>query len=513
MPVWVRRLDQLVNDIWPTRDGGFALAGNGLTRLDADGAVRWYVNHEPDRAADGLTGAFESVRETADGGLVAVGKMERPGQSYCFTTAWGRDQRAAAISYFGGDPRQLSCFDVWVLSVAADGSIRAGKRFGTGSNDGRGAMTIDIAQDNGLLVTANTDGYDFPNTSAFVLRLSADLDVGAGCPAGLDEVMTLRPIVGAATSTVKTVTAPVAGTLAVESTVFESASVTDQVVTARSCSAVSNAPVLSIASTGGGLVSSTPAGLSCGNDGTQRTACAQAWASGTVVNLTAAARPGASFEGWGGACAAFGAANSGSITLRSDVTCSAAFSVTEGNPPPVAAFSVTPATPTVGAPVTFDASASTDDVGIAEYAWDFEDDGIFDRVGSAETARRTTNVYAAAGTYRVRLRVTDGAGGTAQATQSVTVSPAGPGGGLVLTLVVNGIDFHGVVTLTPERTGCSSGATCTYPDFAAGTRVMLVAAIYSGSTFGGWTGCDSVEGTACWVDMTRSRTVTARIDG
>jgi hypothetical protein len=123
------------------------------------------------------------------------------------------------------------------------------------------------------------------------------------------------------------------------------------------------------------------------------------------------------------------------------------------------------------------------------------------------------DVYANPGSYRVRLRVIDGAGGTAQAIQTLTVAPAGVPGGVVLTLVVDGISFHGVVGLTPERFACIAGDTCTYADYPAGTRVMLEATPYSGSTFGGWTGCDSMEGTVCWVDMTGSRTVTAKIDG
>lgn len=513
-PVWVRTLNASINDLRPTRDGGFVLAGRELTRLDPAGAVRWQVRPEPDRAADGGSPRWHAVRETADGGFVAVGDMQRPGQSYCYPSAGGnRSVRGSALATVeGGDERRLFCLDTVVVSLAADGSLRASKRFGTGSDDG-GTSSIHIAPDNGLLITTTTDGYDFPLVSAFVLRLSANLDVAAGCPAGLDEVVTMRSVDTTATSTAAALPVPVPGTQAVEATAFEATSVTAQMVTARSCSGISNSPVLSLTATGAGLVSSTPAGLACGNDGAARTACAQAWASGTVVTLAAVAQPSASFVGWGGACAAFGSASAASITLRSDLTCSAAFSVSSANPPPLAAFFVTTPTPTAGAAVNFDASASSDDSGIVEYAWDFEDDGSFDVVGVPADAKATMNVYANPGSYRVRLRVIDGAGGTAQAIQTLTVAPAGVPGGVVLTLVVDGISFHGVVGLTPERFACIAGDTCTYADYPAGTRVMLEATPYSGSTFGGWTGCDSMEGTVCWVDMTGSRTVTAKIDG
>lgn len=231
-----------------------------------------------------------------------------------------------------------------------------------------------------------------------------------------------------------------------------------------------------------------------------------------MVQLTAAERPGSSFTGWGGACAAFTSSAAATITLRSDITCSATFDVTGGDPLPTAAFTVTTHSPTVGVPVWFDSAASTDDTRIVQYAWDFDDNGVFDLSGGSP-ARVVTHVYDAAGSYRVRLRVTDGAGGTAEATQTVVAAPAGSGGNPVLTLAVAGVANHGVVTLTLARVACLAGQTCTYADYPAGSRVMLEASPYSGSTFGGWTGCDSVEGTVCWVDMTGLRSVTARIDG
>lgn len=48
---------------------------------------------------------------------------------------------------------------------------------------------------------------------------------------------------------------------------------------------------------GAGSVSSAPSGVNCGND------CSEDYASGTTVTLTASADSGATFLGWGGACA------------------------------------------------------------------------------------------------------------------------------------------------------------------------------------------------------------------
>src|SRR5512142_2178578 len=71
---------------------------------------------------------------------------------------------------------------------------------------------------------------------------------------------------------------------------------------------------VSKAGTGGGTVSSTPAGISCGS------ACSANYASGTTVTLTAAAASGATFDGWSGACTGTGATCTVSMTAARSVT-------------------------------------------------------------------------------------------------------------------------------------------------------------------------------------------------
>src|ERR1700686_4160567 len=53
---------------------------------------------------------------------------------------------------------------------------------------------------------------------------------------------------------------------------------------------------VTLAGTGGGTVTSSPAGLSC------QPTCSNSFASGTVVKLTAVAAKGSVFTGWAGAC-------------------------------------------------------------------------------------------------------------------------------------------------------------------------------------------------------------------
>jgi PKD repeat protein len=81
--------------------------------------------------------------------------------------------------------------------------------------------------------------------------------------------------------------------------------------------------------------------------------------------------------------------------------------------PPVAAFTAA----ATGLTVAVDGSASSDVEGpVAAWAWDFGD-------GGTSSGVRASHAYAAAGTYAVRLTVTDGSGRTGSATRQVAVQP------------------------------------------------------------------------------------------
>jgi PKD repeat protein len=88
-----------------------------------------------------------------------------------------------------------------------------------------------------------------------------------------------------------------------------------------------------------------------------------------------------------------------------------------GNTAPDAALDATCS----GLVCALSAAGSTDaDGGIQSYAWDFGD-GTTANTGSVKTASHT---YAAAGTYQVRVTVTDDRGATDAVARSVTVAPA-----------------------------------------------------------------------------------------
>ena len=81
---------------------------------------------------------------------------------------------------------------------------------------------------------------------------------------------------------------------------------------------------------------------------------------------------------------------------------------------PTATFTVSPSTGTA-ATTTFQFNAADSQGSISTYAWDFGDGGT----GSGQTA---SHQYAAAGTYTVRLTITDTSGRVATTTKSVTVT-------------------------------------------------------------------------------------------
>ena len=72
-----------------------------------------------------------------------------------------------------------------------------------------------------------------------------------------------------------------------------------------------------------------------------------------------------------------------------------------------------------GNSVTFDASSSTDNIGIASYVWDFAD-------GSHDSGKTATHSYSTAGTYVAKLTVQDLAGNTATATVTIVVQAPEP---------------------------------------------------------------------------------------
>jgi len=89
--------------------------------------------------------------------------------------------------------------------------------------------------------------------------------------------------------------------------------------------------------------------------------------------------------------------------------------VVKPNKVPVPRFSFTPKQGEFPLKISFDASASSDpDGSIAAYAWDFGD-------GQFGTGRTASHTYTWAGTFTIKLKVTDDRGKTADKTEALTV--------------------------------------------------------------------------------------------
>ncbi len=77
-------------------------------------------------------------------------------------------------------------------------------------------------------------------------------------------------------------------------------------------------------------------------------------------------------------------------------------------------------------------------------------------------------------------------------TLTLTVGKTGAGGG----------------TVTSSPAGITCGADCSEP-YTSGTMVTLTPTAATGAVFGGWSGCTSVSGTTCSVNMNAAKSVTA----
>ncbi|MEA2123312.1 MAG: hypothetical protein QOI80_94, partial [Solirubrobacteraceae bacterium] len=134
------------------------------------------------------------------------------------------------------------------------------------------------------------------------------------------------------------------------------------------------------------------------------------------------------FDDGAGATASRSYATAGTYTVRlratddEGATDIATATVKVDNRAPTAAFTVDPSQPSTGDPVKFTSVSSDPDGGIVAANWDLNDDGSFDD-GSGTSVSRS---FAKAGSYRIRLEVTDSSGDKSVATQTITVGGRPP---------------------------------------------------------------------------------------
>ncbi len=232
------------------------------------------------------------------------------------------------------------------------------------------------------------------------------------------------------------------------------------------------------AGTGSGTVTSSPAGINCGNT------CSASFPRGTTVTLTATPASGSTFTGWSGCDTVSG--NQCTVTMNSNRTVTATFS--------------TSATFTLTVTVTGNGSVSSSPAGINNCR------GTCSASFAANTTVTLTATPASGWSFGGWGGACSGTGTcqiTMDANKSVTATfSQNP----VLTVSVSGT---GTGTVTSSPSGINCGSDCSEP-FARDTQVVLTATPDAGSTVSSWSGCDSVsqDRRTCTVRMTSNRTVT-----
>ena len=224
------------------------------------------------------------------------------------------------------------------------------------------------------------------------------------------------------------------------------------------------------AGTGSGVITSSPAGISCGAD------CSEVYTAGTVVTLTATPDGNSSFAGWSGACTGSGACT---VTMAAAKNVAAAFTIKS--------YTIT-ATAGGGGSISPSGTVSVNYGGSQSFTITPNADYTIGSVvvdgvsAGAVTSYSFTNVT---GNHSITVNF------TAVQQNSLNVTKAGTG--------------SGVITSSPA--GISCGADCSEV-YTAGTVVTLTATPDGNSSFAGWSGACTGSG-ACTVTMAAAKNVAA----
>jgi uncharacterized repeat protein (TIGR02543 family) len=238
--------------------------------------------------------------------------------------------------------------------------------------------------------------------------------------------------------------------------------------------ASSSSFTLTVSTTGGGSVGSSPAGISCGST------CVASYADGQQVTLTASAAAGSVFAGWSGACAGTGTCT---VTMDADKTVTATFSQSY--------------TLTVSRSGTGSGSVSSSPAGIscgstcvASYAGG-QQVTLTPSAAAGSVFTGWSGACKGTGTCTVTMSANKTVTATFKKAFTLTVSKSGTGAG--------------TVTSSPAGIACGTACSAAY---VSGQKVTLSVSAASGSAFAGWTGACS--GTRrCTVTMNGDRSVGA----
>jgi len=325
------------------------------------------------------------------------------------------------------------------------------------------------------------------------------------------------------------------------------------------CTATFNSATYTLTTSvnGSGSVASNLLGINCGAD------CTENYPANTVVALTATPLNGSVFAGWGVDCIS-GATNPLNVTMNKAIHCKAVFITHYGLSVTVNGFgTVVSSSPSVGINCgtdcgeTYISETSVILTAIPQSPATF---GSWERCDSVNGTQCTVNMTAAktvtanfnSASYRLTTSV-NGSGSIISTLPGINcgtdcIEDYPPTTVVVLTATpLNGGTFmgwdgdclgipnnpanipmnkamtcqanfspshllkvnitgSGTVTSNPAGINCGNGATDCEKNYLEGTSVDLSAKALSPATFGSWTGCDSVIGTRCTVNMNAAKT-------
>ncbi|MFO0596379.1 MAG: DUF4215 domain-containing protein [Myxococcaceae bacterium] len=250
---------------------------------------------------------------------------------------------------------------------------------------------------------------------------------------------------------------------------------------------------VSLVGTGGGAVSSNPAGIFClsGN-------CTANFTVGSLVQLSAAANATSNFSGWsGGGCVGTGTCL---VPLNAATTVTATFTLKNFNLSVSGAGAGGGTVSSVPAGMNCTSTAGTVSGTCSQAYASGSLVGLFAAPNSHSTFASWSG--ACTGTSPVcSVTVTAAATATANfALNSYLVTVTKTGGGA------------GTVTSTPAAGGINCGTTCA-ANFTDGTNVTLTAAASIGSTFAGWSGAGcSGTGTCVLPSLAAAANVSAQFN-
>ncbi len=254
---------------------------------------------------------------------------------------------------------------------------------------------------------------------------------------------------------------------------------------------------LSVAVTGAGTVTSSPAGIECG------TTCSASFGSGKTVKLTAAPASGYRFSGWSGACA--GTRLTCSVSMTAAKTVGATF-VSQQDTAPPGRSGGSPSGALPAGTTSVNLGLTTNENATCRYATGagvgYEAmNGSFTQTGATSHSAPIGNLTGGQ-SYAYYVRCRDTAGNANQDDYPIAFSVSATAT-YALSVAVTG---SGTVTSSPAGIQCGTACSASY---AGNASVTLTAAPASGYSFSGWSGACSGTSPTCTVPMTQARSVAA----